>query len=225
MEELLRERPRFDPATQQHTFRIATTDYFEQTVLPLFFQHLEKSAPQITVVSRPTRGELPRKELETGEFDLAIAGFYKDIPESFYQQRLFRDDFVGVTRKNLLKRKELTIAKYASLSHLVVSPQGDLKTMASQQMKKHGYDLQYRAGVSNFLSPARMLIHTDMILTCPRKLALSFIEMGHHDLLELPIEIPSISVIQVWHERNKSSEAHIWLRNAMKSVCDSLTGR
>ncbi|MFM8314065.1 MAG: LysR family transcriptional regulator, partial [Deltaproteobacteria bacterium] len=61
----------FTPRTARNVFRIATTDYFEQIALPKLLNVLEKEAPDVTVVSRPTLGSLPKTELENGHYDLA----------------------------------------------------------------------------------------------------------------------------------------------------------
>lgn len=219
VDDLLSKKDAFNPRSDRYTFRIATTDYFEQTIFPLLLSHLESHAPRVTIISRPTGSVLPTKDLEEGQVDLAIAGFFADVPGRYYQQSLFMDDFVCITRKVAKQSKSLSIGDYGRASHLVVSPSGDLKTKAREQMLKHGQELYYAAGVSSFLSPSRILSHSNLLLTCPRRLAETFMEQGDFRIYELPIKIAPINVVQVWHERNSSSEPHQWLRKTIKSMC------
>lgn len=214
----------FIPSKAQNVFRIATTDYFEQVALPKILKVLESEAPDVTVISRPTLGSLPKSELESGEYDLAIAGFYSDLPEGLMKQKLFDDDFVCVTRSDhpRLKRKTISIGQYSEEKHILISMQGDMKTKSKDLLARKGMHQQFRAGVSSFLSPGWILTETNYLLTCPRKLATSYKKHLPVALYELPIEIPRIQVIQVWHERNQSDGGHAWFRQLIHRVCQTL---
>jgi len=222
-EKVLARQTNFDPGSAKRIFRLATTDYFEQIAFPSLLKAVENQAPGVTIVSRPTLGELPRERLEAGGFDLAIAGFYRNIPERFFQQKLFEDDFVCVARPGVFQAKgPIAIEKYVEAKHLLISPQGDLQSKAREILERKGYPIQYLAGVTSFLSPARILNSTDLALTCPRKLALSYLEAFSLKVHELSFKIPPISVVQVWHERNQDDAAHQWLRNLIQRICRSL---
>ena len=208
----------FDPRKATNTFRVATTDYFEKIVLPFLLKHLETHAPGMTIMSRPTGGYLPKQGLEEGEFDLAIAGFYKEIPGNFIQQKLFMDDFVAVSHKKKKVPAKLTPEVYAEQRHIVISPQGDLKTTSREMMRALGYEIHYAAGVTGFLSPARILTMTDLMLTCPRRLAEAYGENFPVKIQELPFKIPPMTVVQVWHERQQGDPAHQWLRQTLKEI-------
>lgn len=215
--------PEFNPKLATDTFRIATTDYFEQVALPEILKRIESVAPNVTLISRPTGGYLPKEGLEKGDYDLAIAGFYKDIPDRFFKQTLFKDNFVFVAPKSKrIGKSPVTYEQYAKLRHMVISPQGDLKTQSKALMKKQGYDIQYYSAVTGFLSPARILSMTNLSLTCPRRLAESYIEFFPLKIYELPFKIPTMDVVQVWHERQQDSPAHKWLRQMFHEVCSGL---
>jgi DNA-binding transcriptional LysR family regulator len=219
-ESLVFQAPSFDPATAVKTFRIATTDLFEHLVLPELLQLIEKKAPGITVISRPTPGDLPREKLEADEYDLAVAGFYGELPDRFFEQRLFQDDFVCVARKGVVEGKtELSLERYAELKHLIVSTHGDLQSRSREVMKKKGFEIHYVAGVTSFLSPARILAATDLVLTCPRRLAASFTEIFPLKIFELPFKMPHVHINQIWHERHQDDLAHQWLRQILREIC------
>lgn len=78
---------KFNPKNAEGRIVISTTDYFEVLIGAKFLSLLEKEAPLLQISFRPTLGSFPKNQLEDGTFDLAIAGFYKDLPEGFYQQK------------------------------------------------------------------------------------------------------------------------------------------
>lgn len=207
----------FNPQTTQKQFKLATTDYFEQIEFPTLIQSFQTQAPLSTLISRSTLGVLPEKELESGEIDLAIAGFYGDLPPRFFKQKIFEDDFVCIGSKNNSSLKgNITIEKFAQFKHILISPQGDLQSKSKAIMKKKGFNLNYVAGVSSFLSPAKIISESDLVLTCPRRLAESFLDYFPLKIHELPFKIPPIEVVQVWHERNQDDHAHQWLRKLIR---------
>lgn len=224
LNDVLIEPSQFVPSKAQNTFRIATTDYFEQVALPPILNILEREAPDVTIISRPTLGSLPKTELENGEYDLAIAGFYGDLPEGFLKQKLFEDDFVCVAKKDhpRIGKKDLSLSQYTKEKHILISMQGDMKAKSAHQLEKLGEQQQFRVGLASFLSPGWVLMKTNYLLTCPRKLANSYKMYLDVNLQELPIVIPQIQVVQVWHERHHRDEAHSWLRKLIHKACQEL---
>ncbi|HXH29352.1 MAG TPA: LysR family transcriptional regulator [Bacteriovoracaceae bacterium] len=213
----------FVPAEAKVTFKIAATDFFEQVFLSKILAVFEKEAPNCKLITRAAPGTLPKEQLESGEFDLAVAGFYGDLPEGYYQQVLFQDDFVCVARKNHPSLKgALTIKKYADETHMLISPHGDMKARSEVVLKKKGLEQKFMAGVASFTSPGWIIPNTDLLLTCPRRLALTYAEYLPVKVHELPFDNGKISVMQIWHERSHSDEAHKWLRQVIFQVCKSL---
>lgn len=222
-EALFSEPKKFNPKESKLTFRIATTDYMEQLILPGLLAILETEAPGCTVITRPTYASLPKTEMEEGNIDVAIAGFYKDLPDNFYKQNIIEDNFVCVARRgNAIFKGPLTLKKYADAKHMLISMDGDMKSRAQALLKKQGLDQQFAAGVSSFNAPGWILTRTDLLLTCPRKLAESFQVHLPVEIKELPFQLEKISIVQAWHSRNHRDEAQVWFRSLLKQVCSSL---
>jgi DNA-binding transcriptional LysR family regulator len=136
-EALSRRQLRFDPKEATGRISIATTDYFESTVMTKLFAVLAKQAPQLQISLRPTYGELPKRELESGQIDLAIAGFYVDLPEGFYQTKLFGDSFSSAVRAGhpLAKQQALSIENFFSAKHALITLQGDFREKLTEKSK------------------------------------------------------------------------------------------
>lgn len=223
IEILVNARSRFDPLTEKREFRISTTDYFELVALPTLLNRLETEAPNIRLVCRPTSGSLPKANLESGEVDLAVAGLYGDLPEGYFQQLVFRDQFVCVGRKGHRRLKgTLSLKKYADSSHILISPDGNMKSKSAQILKRQGYEQKFSVGTHSFLSPGWIACSTDLLLTCPKMLARAYERYLPVEIQSLPFDLGQISVVQVWHARHDSDPAHAWIRSVIKEVCATL---
>lgn len=215
----------FDPSTCAQTFRVATTDYFEHVAFPRLAIELSKMAPSSTIISRPSGGELPKAELYDGRFHLAIAGFFGEPPDGFYQQRLFDESFVCVVRKgHPVARRRMKLADYTKLSHVLISPGGDLHGVVDAALASRGLQRHIAVAASSFLSPARIIAHSDLVLTAPSRLAAAYQRELPVTVLPPPLELPGFTVVQVWHERHHADPAHRWLRQLVFDGCQSVDG-
>lgn len=221
-ESLLRE-VKFNPAEERRVFKISTTDYFEVVALPRVLRQIARLAPGIQIVTRPTRGQLQKEDFEKGELDLAIAGYFGDLPEGYYQQSIFKDDFVCVGRKgNPTFSGKLTPKKYAGAKHILISPQGDMTSKSARALKKLKFEQDFQAGISSFTAPGWIIAESDLLLTCPRKLAEAYQKYLPIEVARLPFLLEDINVVQVWHARHHKDEAHAWLRNLIKNCCEEI---
>lgn len=222
-ESILSEKVDFDPSTEVREFRLSTTDYFEVIALPKLLKKLSAEAPGIRIISSATQGSLQKDKFENGNIDLAIAGYFGELPEGYYQQTVFRDTFVCVGRKgNPHLKGTLTVAKYGEARHILISPQGDMKSRTAAALKKLKYEQHFQAGVASFVSPGWMVAESDLLLTCPKKLAEAYQKYLPLEINKLPFAIDGISVVQVWHARHHKDPAHTWLRSVIKDICSEL---
>lgn len=213
----------FNAKTYNGHFTIATNDYFEYLLLPPLLSFLSRNSPQIKTIYRPTLGELPKRNLEQGLFDLGIAGYFGELPEGFHQETIITDSYSCLTRKNHPRVKgKLTLKTYLELEHLLVSPQGDLKGTADSVLKEKGYERKIIAGVTSFGVPASIIAQSDYVVTLPAKIAASYSKIYNLNLFTPPIEIPPIRVKLVWHQRTHYSPQHQWFREVIKRISAEL---
>lgn len=123
----MKKPPVFDPSHAQGIVRIATTDYFEQVVWVDLAGALSRKAPGLTFVTLMTGSQIPVQEMRDGTIQLAIAGYFGDLPPGFMRQSIFSDKFLSVMRSGIQGAVDsLTLDTYLKLGHLIVSPRGDL---------------------------------------------------------------------------------------------------
>ena len=162
-------------------------------------------------------GEFPKRELETGEFDLAIAAYFDSAPEEGFRIRtVFSDRFVCVcSERNAYLKTKQTTGNYLELRHLQIEvPPGvfaPVDRYLEGKQKRRNISLR----IGNFLTPPAILAKSDLVLTCPLSLAESYKEMYPLAVNELPFWLPSIEAKMIWHEKNQRDPFHAWLRERM----------
>ena len=214
--------PRFEPAFAKGRFTMATTDYFEALALPSFLAHLRAKAPGFETVIRPLLGILPKAELESGMLDVAVAGYFGELPEGFHQQRIYDETYTCVVRKGHPAIKaaggKLTLDAFVAMDHILVSPQGDLMGAVDRALAKVRKRRRIVAAVANFYSPAPIVATSDCIATVPSRLAASYGKVWPLDQFEPPLPVPGFCIAQVWHARTHGSPEHVWLRDTLYAV-------
>lgn len=201
-----------------------STDYIEQTLLPRLLPRLREQAPNLQLITHNTRGLLPREELEKGTCDLAIAGFFADLPDTFRQQRLLSEDFVVLAcRSNPRLHAGLDLTGFLACEHLLTTLTGDLNGLVDRALAARGLMRKVAAGLSSFIAPPRLLHGTDLLLTCLRSVAE---EAVAHDaglcMHPLPLALPRVEVMQIWHERTDADPLRRWLRQQIQQVAEGL---
>lgn len=199
---------------------IYSTDYIESLLLPDLLAVLTEQAPQVQLVMRHTQGILPKQQLERGDCDLAIAGFYRDLPESFYQQKLQTEEFVVLLRRqHPLAQQPLSLSNYCQARHIVTTLTGDLDGLVDQELAKSGLQRQVCAGLSGFLSPAHVVASNDLLLTCLTSVA-DIAQKANPDLLlkTCPVALPAVQISQVWHSRTQDDPLRRWLRKQIHQL-------
>jgi DNA-binding transcriptional LysR family regulator len=211
----------FDPSKMQRAFRIYTTDLIDSLLLPPLLKIFESSAPGAQIASQAAPFSLPREELELGKCDLAIAGFFGDLPDGFYQQKLFSDGFVSAVRKDhprLGKKRELSLNEFCNERHLLVAPGGELRAKVDDLIAKKKLQRTIVAGLNAFMSLAWIIPESDCIFTGPSRLVRQIERAFPVHILTPPVKIPDITITQVWHERNNKDAGHRWLREHIREV-------
>jgi DNA-binding transcriptional LysR family regulator len=214
----------FSPADLKRTFRIQTTDLIETLLLPNVLDMRASQAPNMKVSFRSVGFSLPKTELQDGSVDLAIAGFFGDLPDGFYRQRLLVDSFRCCIRKDHpTAAKKLTLAAYCALPHILIAPGGELTGQVDKALAKAGMGRQIAMGTSGFLAAGWAVAQSDAVLTAPSKLIEEFEKYLPIRSFAVPLELPTIGIVQVWHERQHKDAAHKWFRERLRDAFKGYT--
>ncbi len=213
--------PAFQPSSADTRFQVAATDYAAWICLPDLCAKLVAEAPHVRLEVSALTEKVPARGLERGEIDLAL-GFFPDPPENLYQRELFREDFVAVMSQNSTHAKgKMTLAKFTSLRHVIVSPWGGIVGTLDAALAEAGVSRTVFVSLTHFLVAPAIVASSDYVVTLPRRLAQSFEKNYPLAIVNLPVTLPSLSFRLLWHERTHQETAQLWLR---KTIGDTLKG-
>lgn len=209
-----------DFLTRPARLHLYSTDYMEQTLLPRLLPIIRSQAPNLVLITHNTRGQLPREALEKGTCDLAIAGFYTDLPDTFHQQRLLSEDFVVLAaRSNPRLGAGMSLEAFLACEHLLTTLTGDLDGLVDRALRAEGRSRRVVAGLSSFLAPARLIRGTDLLLTYLRAVAVEAVERDPQlCIYPMPLALPTIELMQIWHERTHTDPLRKWFRQQVWEV-------
>ena len=214
----------FNPKLASGRIVISTTEYFEILIGDKLYSRLLKEAPNVQISFRPTLGSLPKDQLEVGHCDIAIAGFYKNLPEGLYQQKLFSDSFSTAYKIGHPKfKKGLNQENFYQSKHALITLQGDFKDGFSKiiQGKRQVRSIQY--GSASFTSLAWTISNSDLVLTAPTLLLKRYKEYFPIELKPCPIDTTPLSIQMIWHGLTHQNPLRKWVRQIIKEICAELT--
>jgi DNA-binding transcriptional LysR family regulator len=211
----------FEPSTLARTFRVRTTDFVEALLAPALVERLRLAAPQSSLSFVPTELRLPKEALASGACDLAIAGAYREVPDGFYQQRLFVDRFACAVRADhprLGGRRKVTLDAYCREPHVLIAPGGELRGVIDRALDRAGRTRRVVVGTSGFLSGALVAARTEGVITAPSRLLALVAETIPIRRFAPPLPLSDVKVVQVWHARNHEDPAHRWFRDGVSEL-------
>ena len=211
----------FDPRLLTGSFQVAATEFMEQAIGPKLISQLITAAPNLKMVFRPTVGLFPAADLEKGTLDLAIAGFFGDLPDGFVRKKLMVEKYLCVLRKGhpAVKGGKIDLISYAGLTHVLTSPQGDLQGAVDLALAALKMTRRVQGGFSSFFAPGWVVESSDAVLTTPARMARIFAKHLEVECYELPFALPAFTIFQVWHHRSQDEAGHIWVREMIEKIC------
>jgi len=197
--------------------KIGTTDYLEGVLFKGLAKKFHVNIPNCSIVTLNMKGAFPKIELERGDMDLAMSGYFTDLPSGYYQQTLFEDHFVClIGKKNKIVKSNLSLEKYLECPHLLTTLTGDLDGVVDKALRKIKKTRNVSMAFSSFFTPSFAVGEGDFILTCLSKVADVVESKFNLKRYRVPIKVPAIKIVQVWHERTHRDQLHSWIRKEIK---------
>ncbi len=204
----------FDLKTHQQEFVLASTTYFEITVIEKILKLLKSKAPKVILKTVSLNSELPTKELDAGIYDLAVSAFFKEVPKSFHLKKIGTDHQVCVMRKkHPYLNGNSTLTRYLEFPHIKIDIPINSISRIDRYLEEKAYKKRNIQGrYNNFLSPALALKTDDFILTVPSRLGHFYAEMFNLEVRPLPTPKIELDIKMLWHERQNQDLFHKWFR-------------
>src|SRR5882672_6712119 len=217
IDRMLDDPERFDPASSQQTFHIASPDYLAMGFLAGAVEQMRAEAPRARLVVHPLGPDYDyERALAQGELDVVI-GNWPTPPERLHLSLLLEDEIVCViSRRHALAKKGFTPEQYLAAAHIVPAPysmsqRGVVEThLASQRLARDA-----RVLLPYFEIAPYLLVNTDLVFTTARHFAQHFAQMLPLAVVPAPFDFPPMRFYQLWHERAQHQASHRWLRELL----------
>jgi DNA-binding transcriptional LysR family regulator len=207
----------FDPMRSERRFNLYSSDIAQVTLMPRLMQRLKSIAPNVGIELQRLSEGTP-KQLETGEADLAV-GFILPLGAGFCQQRLFKERFVCVARKDHPRVGDtLNLEEFQNETHLAITTCGTGHGVLEKALEARSIRRRVGLTVPSFLGIASIIATLDYLAVIPEQLARHLARAGNIKVLPLPFSVSSYYIMQHWHERYTQDPASKWLRSVVASL-------
>ena len=157
----------FDPALTHKQIVLSMRDVVESVLLPELMVQLEQLAPLMQVTSVRVQRREMESELASGRLDLAF-DVLLPVGPSIRHHALMEDRFVVVSRKrHPLLRGGLTMEKYLSLRHIIVSSRRSGPSVEDFELSRLGYHRKIGMRCQNYFVGWKTIANSQMLLTVP----------------------------------------------------------
>lgn len=205
----------FSAATTHRTFRLATLDYFEVTVLAEVMAYLRDHAPHASVWIERLSPATPAALL-AGELDLALGG-EASLPRAteLARQPLHDDPFAVIMRPGhpAARSRTLSLATYLAYPHVVVTVEGRADGAVDRALASHGARRQVTLRLPHFATAPLAVQHSDALCTIASSIAARARELYGLVVRAPPLALPSPTIVAVWPHRLEEDEGGRWFRS------------
>jgi DNA-binding transcriptional LysR family regulator len=215
----------FDPARSTVRFTLGLSEHPAFVLLPQLLKRLSRQAPGVTLKVRTfTAREDAVSLLDAGEADAAIGvpgGVTPRIPTT----PLFEERFVCVARKSHpIAKKKLTLERFLSCQHLLVSPEGDGVGLVDTKLAQLGHKREIAVALPQMYAALGIIVHSDLLATMMERAVRASGMRGSLAVLPLPpeIDLAPVSFVLHWHRRNDGQPTQRWLREQIALVSAAL---
>ncbi len=219
--QLLVEPDTFEPKTAVRTYRLLAPDLFDALLLPALANTVCGVGPGLDIAMVPSLSVRRDDALATGEVDVALVpvgqGQTLQAPAEMMQRTLFRDRFVCfVRRQHPILEGEWTPERFAMADHAMVTMSGRGQGVVDEALARQGLARRVALRLPSFTATPYVIRRSDLVLTGPASLA----GLMPDDVVmrEPPVDLPTHSIIMVWHRRFDVDPGHQWLRQRLVDV-------
>lgn len=215
----------FSPESCGRRFVIATSDYFEFTLLHRLYETLNKNAPNVELHIRQLGGVSAEACIEEGEIDLVIAlSIVSNTTSYLRRETLFHERLTTMVRPDHpdFSQSDITLEQFLSSRHLLISHRQDGTGLVDDWLEHHGRKRKISLILSNFRSAFSIIARTDLVLTAPRRVGEHFARLAQVKMMPVPIEFPDCAATMAWHPLRDKDPAHSWLRQQILDAVSTL---
>jgi DNA-binding transcriptional LysR family regulator len=205
----------FDPSTSTREFKVLVTEVGMVNLVPPLMRELEQAGRHLRLRAVRLDSRHVSEKLETGEADIALGAFPKEVG-NLRRQRLYSDPYASVVRKRHPRIERLSeLDAFVQERHIIVIA-SSAGHAAHRQLDDALTSLldpeRVQLRVPSFVACAFVASQTDAVGTMPANLAAYLVRDLPIVVFTPPLTLPRIEISQIWHERVDRDAGHRWLR-------------
>ncbi|WP_182452923.1 LysR family transcriptional regulator [Streptacidiphilus sp. P02-A3a] len=211
-----------DPAGLRSTFTLQAADLVGAALAPGLARLAQQEAPGVSF--RLLAEELEAgTALRDGRVDLEVGSIDHVDPETRVEELVSLRMMAAVRAGHPLTERPLTAARLAAAQHVAVSRRGRFTGPLDAALAEQ--DLRRRVGVvlPSHLAAMALAARSDIVCLVPAALPGAAPSPLTEDatalglrLLDIPLELPPLTIGMAWHPRHTADGAHHWLRRAVR---------
>jgi DNA-binding transcriptional LysR family regulator len=217
IEQMTRRVGPFDPMQLRGTFTIRANEAVIAAIGSQLLERMSRDAPMANLRLQ-FEGEDDFDRLGDASVDLAIGAYGESLGE-LCAEHIADEQLVGVVRAgHEWSRSRLTLKRFAALDHVVASRRGRARGPLDDLLAAQGLERRVTAVVPSFSSALALVAQSEAITIAPRRLASLLCGPGGLAMVKVPLDLPLVEVLQVWHRRTDADPANRWLRQCVRDV-------
>ncbi len=208
----------FKPEGLKETFTIGIDEYSMALMGKTLMDSIFNSAPNVDLVFMFADPSRYSDQLARNEVDVLVAPVWQSWP-GVLQTTLYTEDFIGLmSDTHPLVGQKVTLKKYVSYPHLLVSSRGIVQGNVDVGLRSKNVERRVLMSTPWFESAPAYLANTQMLLNMGRKLGEKMSALYPVEDFELPVAVPGFDVCMLWHPRNSTDSHQVWLRDRIVEV-------
>jgi DNA-binding transcriptional LysR family regulator len=208
---VLSPRRELDLAKLERTFSVVAHDAAITAIGPSLLVEVQAEAPGV-VLRLLAEAATDTSELARGQVDLEVSGSRPGTPSIHCETVALHPLVVALRSRHPLGRGTLSLERYASARHVIVSRRGRLRDPIDDALLTHRFRRRVVATVATSSAALDVVRDSDLVavIAASRTTPTGIITRP------LPIDLPSVPMNLLWHHRYDNDPAHRWLRDRVR---------
>lgn len=213
-----------DPAGLRSTFTLQAADLVGAALAPGLLQLAQREAPGVSFRIRAEELEAG-PALRDGRIDLEIGSIDHVDPETRIEELVSLRMVAAVRPGHPLTEGPLTPARLAAAQHVAVSRRGRFTGPLDTALAAQNLHRRVSVVLPSHLAAMTLATRSDIVClvpaappgAAPSPLTRDASALGLR-LLDIPLELPPLTIGMAWHPRHTADGAHHWLRTTVRRI-------
>ncbi|MFG1990943.1 LysR family transcriptional regulator [Actinoplanes sp. NPDC048988] len=208
-----------DLATLERTFTLRCHDTLATALAAPLLQVVDEQAPGVRLRFLAETA-IDTDDLRHGRVDLEVGAGLPVSPE-LRSETYGHDQLVVAMGRSHPYTPAIDLQRFAAKPHVLVSRRGRLADPVDEILATHGLRRRVLASVGTVAAAAQVISRSDCLLTLPLGLSRPLIEAFGLVTVPLPVAVPDVPIVGVWHQRYDTDPGHLWLRTQVGAALAS----